>query len=47
MDDEEKFNVDEDVNQTESTLVTGLYRFNFQFVNDVNCENIVRDYIGV
>ena len=33
----EKLNVDDkDVNQTESTGVTGLYRFNFLFMNGVN-----------
>ena len=45
MDDEKKFNVDEDVNQTESTVVTGLYRFNFLFMNGVNCETKLRETI--
>ena len=43
----EKLNVDDkDVNQTESTGVTGLYRFNFLFMNGVNqkqkCERLYR-----
>ena len=47
MDDEKKLNVDDkDVNQTESTVVTGLYRFNFLFMNGINqkqnCERLYR-----
>ena len=43
----EKLNVDDkDVNQTESTGIAGLYRFNFLFMNGVNqkqnCERLYR-----